>query len=489
MKHVCLILVFCLLGQLVSFAQSETKPTKSKMPLGQTILFYKNRLSNYSAMAKFSNNVLFQISGIDGLIYQQRQLTEERSWSYMGLYLCIQRLSAGNKGLNNLLCRKKNQDLQEFVALEEKLVAMEFGGGKLVCFNKSKQIDANGILPGDALVVTKADLGKKTGVKWAGNNKFEAGATSDTDGASNTSKIVSVQGIRGAYAARLCSDCTDGGFTDWYLPSKNELNLLYQVKDTIEDFTLAYYWSSTEYCIYNAYDQSFDNGIQGDYNKSNTSCVRCVRRVLTFSDVDVLKKYTVDELKAGGYTSKVLLDRDFSLNELHAVGFKQADLFAANGLQIGAEYGGGNVIYVNNTKLTDRYSIEPGHCLIAMKTDSKGSVQWSAGKLIRVGTKSETRGWFNTYKIVDAQNSQATYAAQLCSESSEGGFTDWYLPSKDELNLLFTNKRYIGGLIAGSYWSSTEYDKQAAWYQFFSDGRQIYNSKFETSRVRCVRRY
>ena len=79
-----------------------------------------------------------------------------------------------------------------------------------------------------------------------------------------------------------CSSLVYGGYSDWYLPSKNELYAMYQNKSTIGGFSSAYYWSSTDnysgYSYDYAWRQSFDSGGQGSDDKSDSNRVRCVRR-------------------------------------------------------------------------------------------------------------------------------------------------------------------------------------------------------------------
>lgn len=92
------------------------------------------------------------------------------------------------------------------------------------------------------------------------------------------------------YAARICNELqiTEGGITygDWYLPSREELNLMYQNKAIIDATALAnggssfansYYWSSTEFSSNNAFDQLFTDGTQGNFQKNALSRVRAIR--------------------------------------------------------------------------------------------------------------------------------------------------------------------------------------------------------------------
>lgn len=90
----------------------------------------------------------------------------------------------------------------------------------------------------------------------------------------------------------------------------------------------------------------------------------------------------------------------------------------------------------------------------------------------------------------------------LCEELDAYGYTDWYVPARDELDVLYTNRNAgdlngtfdeSGSLPAGYYWSSSETSgagsNTAAWSQSFSAGNQRDNySKSNAFSLRCVRR-
>jgi hypothetical protein len=80
-------------------------------------------------------------------------------------------------------------------------------------------------------------------------------------------------------------------------------------------------------------------------------------------------------------------------------------------------------------------------------------------------------------------------AAQLCANLDFGGYKDWFLPSKDELNVMYQNLKRKGlGSFSGSYyWSSSQGNTNYSWDQNFSSGDQNYYAKNNTNSVRAVR--
>ena len=63
----------------------------------------------------------------------------------------------------------------------------------------------------------------------------------------------------------------------WRLPTKDELDMLYENREEIGGFAFNYYWSSTEYGSFNAWLQSFPNGFQDYFNEVSYFYVRAVR--------------------------------------------------------------------------------------------------------------------------------------------------------------------------------------------------------------------
>jgi hypothetical protein len=127
------------------------------------------------------------------------------------------------------------------------------------------------------LIASTNDI--STGIAW-GNSGLVTGTTGSTLGlgGSNTNLIVSYVGA-GNYAAKICFDLVQGGYSDWFLPSTNELQKLYDNKALIGGFTNNYYWASTIYFA-NAglcAGISFGTGVFDWIPNSNTNYVRAVR--------------------------------------------------------------------------------------------------------------------------------------------------------------------------------------------------------------------
>ena len=118
---------------------------------------------------------------------------------------------------------------------------------------------------------------------------------------------------------------------------------------------------------------------------------------------------------------------------------------------------------------------------------------WGSYGTVR-GTTSNTNGVANTTTLFGF-GSAAHPAAYYCRALTTGGYNTWYLPAKDELNTLYSNKSAVpfatGDFFLGNYhWSSTEYNGNQTWAQDMSSGVQgIYGGKSNGNYyVRATRR-
>ena len=158
-------------------------------------------------------------------------------------------------------------------------------------------------------------------------------------------------------------------------------------------------------------------------------------------------------------------------------------------LRVGDEYQGGKIAYILVSG-DPGYDANVQHGLIATAADISTAAQWGCQGTTIAGAEGTAIGTGNQNTIdIMAGCATAGIAARLCGDLVQGGYSDWYLPSKDELNKLRENRIAIGGFANVGYWSSTESDHNGAWIQVFSDGYQTTYYKSYTSYVRAVRSF
>ena len=160
------------------------------------------------------------------------------------------------------------------------------------------------------------------------------------------------------------------------------------------------------------------------------------------------------------------------------------------GFAIGDTYQGGIIFYLDPTGC---------HGLISAPSDQSTGAQWYNGSFIDVSRGNGSgmfEGKYNTPMINEIQGG-TTSAAAICANLSIGGYNDWYLPSIEELNRMYQNIGQgnttglgnVGGFASDYYWSSTEFDNNSAWLQFFNGGGQLQNGKNLNFYVRAVRAF
>jgi len=150
---------------------------------------------------------------------------------------------------------------------------------------------------------------------------------------------------------------------------------------------------------------------------------------------------------------------------------------------IGQSYAGGIIFYIDDTGL---------HGLIAATTNQSDAAQWGCSNTTMGGTSTGIgSGQANTTRIVNGCSTDSI-AARICDDLFMNGYSDWYLPSKDELNLMNLQQEVISGLTSGFYWSSSESMYNAsllAHLQAFSSGDQSTGRKYDKYCVRAVRSF
>ena len=281
----------------------------------------------------------------------------------------------------------------------------------------------------------------------------------------------------------------------FYLPSKDELDALYNYWKTSGDRRLNYadapMWTSSEASPTFAWYQLFQDGTQ--FTDAN-GIIRGLKSN---------KNYLSSPLHAGS---------DFQPRRFHVIGVRpfgaqnpaaarptfvnattnnpQCSNGGANTVcKVGDIGPGGGIVFYDagRTESWGRYlEIAPKSCegerLKWRPANNKKSVyQGSLAASIRVIAKQFGVGRANTQTIVSAFG-EGSYAAKFADDLVCGGKDDWFLPSKDELDTAFNrlaqnrvagNDTPVGGFNKGYYWTSSDYNNTTAWTQYFMDGQQF----------------
>lgn len=157
--------------------------------------------------------------------------------------------------------------------------------------------------------------------------------------------------------------------------------------------------------------------------------------------------------------------------------------------EVGVHDGGGIIAYLLQAG-DPGYIAGETHGLIVTVNDIAVSATWGCSGTNLPGAAGTAlgTGQQNTTDIVNGCGSTGI-GARLCNDLVQGGYSDWYLPSKDELNKMYLNQVAIGGFSGDWYWSSSESSATQAWHQDFSAGTQAVQNKTFAFRVRGMRTF
>lgn len=304
----------------------------------------------------------------------------------------------------------------------------------------------------------------------------------------NTARIINAYGNTGNYAARVGSLVVSPK-SDWFLPSKNEANALYNylklvgksapnanVSATINRrYTQSAMWTSSEYANSFSWFQLFVDGTQ----------------------------YT----DANGIIPGLKGNKSSTMTRQHGTSFPPMPLVASpirafpdstgvptpdpvGEYAIGSTGPGGGIVFYDagSHQSWGRYlEVAPLECegvALAWKPNAAVVpplyVNTTGGLTAakkRVLAKMVGMGRVNTALVVSRYKTNLMYAARYAQELVCRQADDWFLPSKEEIDLVFNNLKSrdnpIGDFDKGYYWTSSEYDNQNTWTEYFSDGQQF----------------
>ncbi len=257
------------------------------------------------------------------------------------------------------------------------------------------------------------------------------------------------------HAAKACYDLVKHGYDDWYLPAKNELKFLADNTEALGYFYSEYYWSSTRASEGATYHIRIDDSY--------------ISHGLTYRDYDV--KCIRDE------------DNDDSYPDFLPPAKPNVDCQDAIDDPIGSPCLDGTV-YAAKSGSTKYFFAQRLY-------DAKTSWNNGASDWYETGINSETDGLTNTNDLLLAADVGSPYlAAQVCKDLNDLnylGYSDWYLPAKDEMDLLLDNRDDTGWWY-GDYWTSNEKSSKYAYKYYSSDTSAYTRLKSEENKVRCIRK-
>jgi hypothetical protein len=208
----------------------------------------------------------------------------------------------------------------------------------------------------------------------------------------------------------------------------------------------------------------------------------------TFTNPTIADSFTSDGTGSGAFVSNLTglipntdyYVRAYATNN-RGTAYGEELSFTTVTYSIGLNYGGGVVFYIDETGL---------HGLIAKITDQSTSIPWQQyfGFYSTTGATATSvgSGFNNTLTIISLIG--IVNAAGTCwANYGPGTYDFWFLPSKDELNLMYQQKNVIGGFGNYDFWSSSESANDKAWSQSFLNGIQYSDTKNIQWHVRAIR--
>jgi hypothetical protein len=195
------------------------------------------------------------------------------------------------------------------------------------------------------------------------------------------------------------------------------------------------------------------NLLQGDFNKLKMDLTHTFFLTLENDEINLLIKELDESLGK-------------SLEVMRKTYEKVSKQYENDRLKVGSKYAGGIVFHIDETGK---------HGMIAAEKDQGTTAFW--GKKELLGTKMTLGSGKTNTRLIMEQSSWANgflfkeNAARICARLSLNGYNDWFLPSKDELYLMYKNlhlKKY-GHFANGHYWSSSEENSHLAWCRVFHE--------------------
>lgn len=180
----------------------------------------------------------------------------------------------------------------------------------------------------------------------------------------------------------------------------------------------------------------------------------CIAEIVTYSGLNYISSRLVDVETGQPIKFKDVYGDIKSMSKL----VKMSSEIAAKLFEIDSDTNDDN----DGIKTENEYVILKDYDLMVMKEDIRNNINYAA-------------------------------AEKVCKELQIGGFTDWRLPTRDELQIIYSQKEFIGGFQDGRYWTSTKYDNiygeeiNCKFFISFENGHINGSSVDNFNNCRCVR--
>lgn len=387
-------------------------------------------------------------------------------------------------------------------------------------------IHAGSTANGDRIYVAPED--EPATLQWKTLSTQTTGATSLTDGFSNTAVMLAGEGTHPAAAA-----CRARG-PEWYLPSFEELTTLHDNRvDLVQaGFGTTAYWSSSEATATNARRRLLTGTTSGTTAKTSALSVRCIRTeldadpgtpditVFAWDDRPVPRVSLVTSgvgfltglrslapvpvsvsgdgdprisINGGPFVSSgtisagetlvVRLTSAAGFNETHTATVNVAGVESSFSVTTTQDCTTGNVGSICDDGAIFAGTTVNGARMYVAPSDQPGSLRWKTVNTTTPGAGFTGDGFANTAAIMlDASSHPAAAACRARGN-------EWYLPAFGELTTLYNNRNALthADFTTATYWSSTETDSATARRRLLSGTTNGSTSKVTRLSVRCVR--
>jgi hypothetical protein len=233
---------------------------------------------------------------------------------------------------------------------------------------------------------------------------------------------------------------------------------------------------------------------------------------------------SVTGLSITAYTFKVFATNSYGPSPLSAASNSATPTLPVIGSAFGGGFFAGQISTTGNSVATHNLIVGP-------LASAESQLKWKNATTVTTGADSVINGPQNTADMVADGSSTVYPAAHFCNDLVTGGFSDWYMPAKNELEVCYYNLKpttasnniTVSGVNANAvparasnyttgtpsqttaadfitssgseafndtvnYWSSTEFPSAFGLYQLFGNGFQFYGFKDASSKVRAIRR-